>query len=71
MRWNLRLSKFDFVIEHKAGTKIKHVAVLSRHVGALMEDSLPDKDFVTNKKQVFLWYPQTRDPLQQERILSR
>jgi len=44
MRWSLRLSEFDFVVEHKAGTKIKHADALSRHVGAIMEDSLPDKE---------------------------
>ena len=38
------LSEFDFVIEHKAGTQISHVDVLSRHVGAIMEDDLPNKE---------------------------
>ena len=32
MRWSLRLSEFDFDVEHRAGTKIKHVVALSRHV---------------------------------------
>jgi len=44
MRWSLRLSEFDFVIEHKAGTKIRHVDALSRHVGAVLEDGLPSKE---------------------------
>jgi len=44
MRWILRLYEFDFVIEHKAGTKICHVDAFSRHVGAIMENSLPDKE---------------------------
>jgi len=52
MRWSLRLSEFDFVIEHKAGTKISHVGALNRHVGAIMEDGLPDKkDSLKNKKK--------------------
>ena len=25
MRWSLRFSEFEFVIEHKSGTKISHV----------------------------------------------
>jgi len=44
MRWSLRLSEFDFFIEHKAGTKISHVDALSRNIGAIMEDDLPDKE---------------------------
>jgi hypothetical protein len=52
MRWSLRLSEFDFVIEHKAGTKISHVDALSRHVGATMEDGLPDKErFLEEQKR--------------------
>jgi len=44
MWWSLRLSEFDFVIEHKAGTKISHDDALSRHVGSIMGDGLPDKE---------------------------
>ena len=52
MRWSLRLSEFDFVIEHKAGTKISHIDALSRHVGGIMEDSLPDKErFLEEQKK--------------------
>ena len=52
MQWSLRLSEFDFVIEHKAGTKISHVDALRRHVGAIMEDGLPDKErFLEEQKK--------------------
>jgi hypothetical protein len=44
MQRSLRFSEFDFVIEHKAGTKISHVDAMSRHVGAIMEEGLPDKE---------------------------
>jgi len=44
MRWSLRLSEFDFTVEHRPGIKIKHVAALSRHVAAIMQDSLPSKE---------------------------
>ena len=30
MRWSLRLSELDFVVEHRAGTIIPHVDALSR-----------------------------------------
>ena len=44
MRWSLRLSEFDFIIEHRPGIKIKHVDALSRRVAALMQDVLPSKE---------------------------
>jgi len=55
MRWILRLSEFDFVIEHKAGTKISHVDALSRLVGAIMENGLRDKErFLEEQIGLFL-----------------
>jgi hypothetical protein len=50
MRWSLRLSEFDFVIEHKAGTKIRHVDALSRHVGVVIEDGLPSKEGILTEQ---------------------
>jgi hypothetical protein len=44
MRWSLRLSEFDFLIEHKPGTRIRHADALSRHVGVVLEDGLPSKE---------------------------
>ena len=35
MRWSLRLSENDFIVEHRARTKIPHVDALSRHVGTI------------------------------------
>jgi len=32
MRWSLRLAEFEIEVQHRAGTKIKHVDALSRHV---------------------------------------
>jgi hypothetical protein len=37
MRWSLRLADFDFVVEHRAGSKIAHADALSRHVRAAEE----------------------------------
>jgi len=37
MRWYLKLSELDFVVEHRAGSKIGHVDALSRHVGAILQ----------------------------------
>jgi len=35
LRWSLNLSELDFVVEHRAGSKIGHVEALSRQVGAI------------------------------------
>jgi hypothetical protein len=35
LRWSLKLSELDFVVEHRAGSKIGHVDALSRHLGAI------------------------------------
>ena len=52
IRWALRLSDFYFSIQLKPGSRISHVDALSRHVGAVMEDDLPDKDrFVEEQRK--------------------
>jgi len=33
LRWSLKLSELDFVVQHRAGSEIGHVDALSRHVG--------------------------------------
>ena len=80
MRWSLRLSEFDFVVEHKPGTKIKHADALSQHVGAIMEDSLPDKErFRKEQKQESfcsshkLWTPTSNSEyfLDEDNVLCR
>jgi len=44
MRLSLRLSEFDFIIEHKPGTSIRHADAWSRHVGVVREDGHPSKE---------------------------
>jgi len=44
MRWGLRLSEFDFIVEHRTGIKIKHIDAIGRHVAAIMQDGLPSKE---------------------------
>ena len=35
LRWSIKLSELDFMVEHRAGTKMAHVDALSRHVGTV------------------------------------
>jgi len=50
MRWSLRISEFGFIVEHKAGSKISHVDALSRHVGVIIEGSLPSKERILREQ---------------------
>ena len=55
MRWSLKLSELDFVVEHRPGTKIAHADALSRHVGTVMLSSCLDKSTILQgqKKDAF------------------
>jgi hypothetical protein len=44
MRWNLKLSELDFVVEHRAGYKIGRVDALSRQAGAVIHDVILNKE---------------------------
>ena len=43
MRWSLKLSELDFVVEHRTGSKIGHVDAPSRHVGAILQEEILDR----------------------------
>ena len=38
LRWSFRLSEFDFVVEYRPGTQIRHAHALSRAVQAVTQD---------------------------------
>jgi len=63
MRWSLRLSKFDFIVEYRPGIKIKHVDALSRHVAAIIQDGLPRKEEILaeQRKDPFVTH-ENREP---------
>jgi len=63
MRWSLRLSEFDFEIEHVPGSKIKHVDALSRHVGLVEETQLMSKELTIRE--------QKKDPFCKEQAQNR
>jgi hypothetical protein len=44
LRWSLKLSELDFVVELRAGTKMAHVDALSRHVGTIVQGGTLDKE---------------------------
>ena len=46
LRWSLRLSEFDFTIEHRPGTQIRHADALSRAVQTVSRDMEIPRDVV-------------------------
>jgi hypothetical protein len=46
MRWSLRLAEFDFFIEHRPRTLIKHVHALSRHEQTLTANQTLSKELI-------------------------
>jgi hypothetical protein len=51
MRWSLRLSEFQFDIEHVPRSKIKHVDALSRHVGLVEKPQIMSKELVIREQK--------------------
>jgi hypothetical protein len=51
LRWSLRLSEFDFKVEHRPGTQIRHVDALSRHVQTMTTDHTLSKEVVKAEQQ--------------------
>ena len=53
MRWSLKLSELDFIIEHRPGSMIGHADALSRHVDAVMHEEGLDKNaFSVNNRRM-------------------
>ena len=50
LRWSLKLSEFQFAVEHRPGSKIGHVDALSRHVGVVKQESSLDREDVLREQ---------------------
>ena len=50
LRWSLKLSELDFVVEHRPGSKIGHADALSRHVGAVTLANTLDKESIRREQ---------------------
>ena len=56
LRWSIKLSELDFVVEHMSGLKIGHVDALSRHVGAMKHEALLSKEIVLREQEKDAFY---------------
>jgi len=50
LRWSIKLSELDFVVEHRAGKKMANVDSLSRHVGVVVQGGTLEKDDVPRQQ---------------------
>ena len=53
LRWSLKLSELDFVVKHRAGSKIGHVDALSRHVGAITNPDPLSRESVQQEQRKY------------------
>ena len=51
LRWSLKLSELDFIVEHRAGSKIGHVDALSQHVGTITHPNSLSKEVVLREQK--------------------
>jgi hypothetical protein len=51
MRWSLRLSEFDFQVEHVPGSKLKHADALSRQIGLVNEPKTLSKERIISEQK--------------------
>jgi len=51
LRWSLKLSELDFVVEHRPGTKIAHADALSRHVGTVTVNICLDRATILQEQK--------------------
>jgi len=50
LRWSLKLSELDFVVEHRQGPKIGHADAMRRHVGAVTLANTLDKESIRREQ---------------------
>jgi hypothetical protein len=51
LRWSIKLSVLDFVVEHKKKKKIGHVDALSRHVGSIAQGVTLDRESILQEQE--------------------
>jgi len=51
LRWSLKLSELDFVVENRAGSKTGHVDALTRHMGAITKPDPVSRESVRQEQR--------------------
>ena len=50
IRWLLKLSELDFIVEHRPGSKVGHVDDLSAHINTVIHESSLDKELILQEQ---------------------
>jgi transposase InsO family protein len=50
-RWAMKLSEYDFKVEHRPGTKMRHADALSRHVNLIEKDLDLSRDTIRHEQE--------------------
>ena len=50
-RWAMNLSEYDFVVEHRPGTQMRHADALSRSVNVIKEELVLSKENIRDKQE--------------------
>jgi len=50
-RWAMKLSEYDFVVEHRPGTQMRHADALSRSVNVIKEELVLSKENIRDKQE--------------------
>jgi len=50
-RWAIKLSEYDYVVEHRPGTKMRHADALSRSVHAVQQETVLSKEVIRREQE--------------------
>jgi len=50
-RWAIKLAEYDFVVEHRPGTQMRHADALSRNVNVIKEEMVLSKENIRDKQE--------------------
>jgi hypothetical protein len=51
-RWAMKLSEYDFTVEHRSGTQMRHADALSRSIGRVETSVVLSKETIRDKQEV-------------------
>jgi len=52
LRWSIKLSGLDFIVECRVGLKMGHVDALNRHVGSVAHENTLDRKYPQSKRKM-------------------
>ena len=51
IRWAVKLSEYDYVVEHRPGTKMRHADALSRSVNSIEKDMVLSREIIKEEQE--------------------